>query len=199
MLASRVRITRAIREVARLVWHWRPLMLIDVNLLLEYTEWERQQWHEWLRQHGDRILLTSTGANSDTRFETVGDLIRHVFSAEKRYIERLSDKPLTDTATISTENIEALFNFGRESRKALREFIEALPAHEWDAPRDYVMMNHPIRATPKKFVIHVLLHEIRHWAQIATLLRQNGLKSDFHDFLFSPALGGDARREQAKA
>jgi uncharacterized damage-inducible protein DinB len=173
-------------------------MLIDVNLLLEYTDWERQKWHESLLQRGDRILLTSTGANSDTRFETVGDLIRHIFSAEKRYVKRLSDKPLTDTASISTEKIEVLFNLGQESRKALREFIETLPAHEWDAPREYMMMNHPIRATPKKFVIHVLLHEIRHWAQIATLLRQNGLKGDFHDFLFSPALGGDARREPAK-
>ena len=174
-------------------------MLIDVNLLLEYTDWERQKWHESLLQRGDRILLTSTGANSDTRFETVGDLIRHIFSAEKRYVERLSDKPLTDTGSISTEKIEVLFNLGQESRKALREFIEALPAQQWDAPREYMMMNHPIRATPKKFIIHVLLHEIRHWAQIATLLRQNGLKGDFHDFLFSPALGGDARVGQVNA
>jgi uncharacterized damage-inducible protein DinB len=173
-------------------------MLIDVNLLLEYTDWERQKWHESLHQRGDRILLTSTGANGDTRFETVGDLIRHIFSAEKRYVERLSDKPLTDTVSISAEKIEVLFNLGQESRKALREFIGTLPAEQWDAPREYMMMNHPIRATPKKFVIHVLLHEIRHWAQIATLLRQNGLKGDFHDFLFSPALGGDARQEQAK-
>jgi len=174
-------------------------MLIDLNLLLEYTDWERQKWHESLLQRGDRVLLTSTGANSDTRFETVGDLIRHIFSAEMRYVERLSDKPLTDTASISTEKIEVLFNLGQESRRALREFIETLPAQQWDAPREYMMMNHPIRATPKKFIIHVLLHEIRHWAQIATLLRQNGLKGDFHDFLFSPALGGDARREPAKA
>ena len=174
-------------------------MLIDLNLLLDYTDWERQKWHDWLRQHGDRVLVTSTGPNSDARFETLGDLVRHIFSAEKRYVERLSDKPLSDTASIPTENIEALFNFGQESRKALREFIDTLPAQQWDAPRDYVMMNHPIRATPKKFVINVLLHEIRHWAQIATLVRQNGLKGDFHDFLFSPALGGDARREQTKA
>ena len=173
-------------------------MLIDLNLLLEYTDWERQKWHESLHQRGDRILLTSTGANSDTRFETVGDLIRHIFSAEKRYVERLSDKPLTDTTSISAEKIEVLFNLGQESRKALRELIGTLPAEQWDAPREYMMMNHPIRATPKKFVVHVLLHEIRHWAQIATLLRQNGLKGDFHDFLFSPALGGDARLEQAK-
>ena len=174
-------------------------MLVDVDVLLQYTDWERLKWHEALLQRGDRILLTSTGANSDTRFETVGDLIRHIFSAEKRYVERLSDKPLTDTGSISTEKIEVLFNLGQESRKALREFIEALPAQQWDVPREYVMMNHPIRATPKKFIIHVLLHEVRHWAQIATLLRQNGLKGDFHDFLFSPALGGDARREPAKA
>jgi uncharacterized damage-inducible protein DinB len=174
-------------------------MLIDLNLLLEYTDWERQKWHESLRQHGDRILLTTTGANSDARFETVGDLVRHIFSAEKRYVERLSDKPLTDTASVSTENLEQLFQFGEESRKALREFIEGLPAQQWDAPREFVMANHPIRATPKKLLIHVLLHEIRHWAQIATLLRQNGLKGEFHDFLFSPALGGDARLEQVKA
>lgn len=174
-------------------------MLIDLNVLLEYTDWERQKWHELLRKHGDRILLTSTGANSEARFETLGDLVRHIFSAEKRYVERLSDKPLTDTAAISTENIEGLFTFGQQSRKALREFIDGLPAEQWDAPREYSMMNHPIRATPKKFIIHVLLHEIRHWAQIATLLRQNGLKADFHDFLFSPALGGDARRQQAQA
>jgi hypothetical protein len=77
-------------------------------------------------------------------------------------VERLSDKPLTDTTSIPTENIEVLFQFGQESRKALREFIQALPPQEWDASRDYVMMNHPIRATPKKFIIHVLLHEIRH-------------------------------------
>lgn len=174
-------------------------MLINLNVLLEYTDWERQKWRESLLQHGDRILLTTTGANSDARFETVGDLIRHIFSAEKRYVERLSEEPLTDTASLPTENIKLLFKFGEESRKALREFIKALPAQQLDVPRDYTMANHPIRATPKKFIIHVLLHEIRHWAQIATLLRQNGLKGEFHDFLFSPALGGDARLQQTKA
>jgi uncharacterized damage-inducible protein DinB len=91
-------------------------MLIDLNVLLEYTDWERQKWRESLREHGDRILLTTTGANSDARFETVGDLIRHIFSAEKRYVERLSDKPLTDTASLPTENIEVLF----KARKAAR-------------------------------------------------------------------------------
>ena len=174
-------------------------MLIDLSLLVEYTDWERHQWHDFLRQHGDQVLKISAGPHGDGRFETVGDLVRHIFSAETRYTERLSDKPLTDTVSIPTDNIEALFRFGQQSRTALKEFVETLPTREWDAPRDYVMANNPIRATPKKFIIHILVHEIRHWAQIATVLRMDGLKGDFHDFLFSPVLGGDARRDPAKA
>ena len=50
-------------------------------------------------------------------------------------------------------------------------------------------------ASPRKIVTHVLLHEVRHWAQIATLFRLNGLKVDFHDSLFSPMTGGELRRE----
>jgi uncharacterized damage-inducible protein DinB len=57
-------------------------------------------------------------------------------------------------------------------------------------------MNSILKATPKKIVTHVLLHEIRHWAQIATLLRLTGVTDDFHDFLFSPAMGGELRRGQ---
>jgi hypothetical protein len=41
--------------------------------------------------------------------QTVGNVVIHIFSAEKRYIERLSDKPLTDTALIPSDNLEALF------------------------------------------------------------------------------------------
>jgi uncharacterized damage-inducible protein DinB len=57
--------------------------------------------------------------------------------------------------------------------------------------RDFKILSYSLSASPKKIVVHVLMHEIRHWAQIATLLRLNGFKGDFHDFLFSPVLGGE--------
>ena len=60
-------------------------------------------------------------------------------------------------------------------------------------------MNIIVTATPKKIVTHIMFHEIRHWAQIATLWRLNGLKEDFHDFLFSPVMGGELRRETQTA
>ena len=53
-----------------------------------------------------------------------------------------------------------------------------------------------LESTPRKIVVHVVMREIRHWAQIATLFRLHGLSDRFHDFLFSPVLGGELRTRQ---
>jgi uncharacterized damage-inducible protein DinB len=106
---------------------------------------------------------------------------------------------LTDTSTVSTEKIDEIFRFGAESRSELREFIATSPHDQWDVPQEFKIINSSISATPRKIVMHVVLHEVRHWAQVATLLRLNGLPGDFHDFLFSPVMGGEIKREQSKA
>lgn len=165
-----------------------------LNELIEYTDWERGLWHEWFLRHGDSVLATSAGPHGDGRFQTVGDLVRHIFSAEKRYIDRLSNRPLTDAASIPNGSVEELFEFGRQSRADLKQFVAALPAQEWDRSQEMSLMNNVLVVTPRKIIVHVLMHEVRHWAQIGTLLRLNGLKGEFHDFLFSPVLGGKLTR-----
>jgi uncharacterized damage-inducible protein DinB len=159
-----------------------------LTALVDYTDWERGKWHEWLRQQGDSVLDMGAGPHGDGRFERVGDLVKHIFSAEKRYTERLSGRPLTDPAAIPNGPVEALFHFGRQSRTEFKAFLAILPAAEWDVPAEFTILGHTIQATPRKIVMHVLTHEIRHWAQIATLLRLNGLKGELHDLLFSPVL-----------
>ena len=163
--------------------------------LIDYTDWEREKWHVRLGQKGSDVLQTGVGAHSDGRFGNVGELVRHIFSAEKRYVERLLDRPLTDTGSVPADNLEALFQLGNESRRELKDFVEAFPAEKWDVPFEFKLMNSVLRVTPKKIIVHVLVHEMRHWAQIATLLRLNGMTGEFHDFLFSTAMGGEPRRE----
>lgn len=163
---------------------------LSLSDLMDYTDWERQKWHERLRQQGDAVLKTSIGPHGDGRFATVGDLVRHIFSAERRYVERLLNRPLTDTGSVPADNLKAVFQFGDESRKDLKKFVEEFPAEAWDVPFEFKLMNSVLRVTPKKIIVHVLVHEMRHWAQIATLLRLNGMTGEFHDFLFSPAMGG---------
>jgi uncharacterized damage-inducible protein DinB len=163
--------------------------------LIDYTGWERGLWYEWLRQRGDQVLAISAGPHGDGRFQVIGDIIRHIFSAEKRYIERLLNQPLTDPAAIPNNSIEVLFDFGRQSRQNLNSFVEHFPAQEWDGFREFPLMNSILKATPKKIIVHTLMHEIRHWAQIGTLLRLQGLTGEFHDFLFSPVLGGEMKKQ----
>ena len=69
-------------------------MQIDVDVLIGYTDWERQKWHDWL-EHQSEALKTSMGPHGDD--QTVGDVVKHIFSAEKRYIERLSDRYRLDS------------------------------------------------------------------------------------------------------
>jgi uncharacterized damage-inducible protein DinB len=171
---------------------------LSLTDLMDYTDWERQKRHEWMRQQGDQILAVSAGPNGD-RFQTVGDLVKHIFSAEKRYMERLAGKPMTDTTSLPNDNLEALFQFGRESRNSLKEFVETFPPDKWDVPQEQNLVVAVITVTPRKSVTHILLHETRHWAQIGAMLRMAGHKGDFYDFLFCPAMGGIVRHQQGTA
>ncbi|MGA8145191.1 MAG: DinB family protein [Candidatus Acidiferrales bacterium] len=167
---------------------------LSLSELIEYTDWERGKWHESLRRLGDAVLALEVGTHGDGRFKTLGDLLRHIFSAEKRYIDRLSNRPLTDAASISNTDLQALFDFGNQSRSDLKGFVSTFPDQAWDVPQEIALMNNSLSVTPKKIVAHILLHEIRHWAQIGTLLRLNAMPGEFHDFLFSPVLGGEIGR-----
>jgi uncharacterized damage-inducible protein DinB len=163
-----------------------------------YTGWEREKWRCWFKEHGDEPLRISAGPHGDGRFETIGDVVRHIFGAEKRYVERLSGLPLTDLATIPNDSAETLFQFAHTSRKELKEFVGKFAAGEWDVEQElkFPNLNMVARATPKKIVLHVLMHEIRHWAQIATMLRLNGLVDQWHDLIVSPVMGGGFSRSQ---
>jgi uncharacterized damage-inducible protein DinB len=162
--------------------------MLDYDHLLDYTEWQRQRWHEWFASEGPDALSGSTGPHGDGRLNTIGEIVRHIFSAEKLYVERLNDQPLTNTAVLPADDVEVLFAFGRDSRAALRGFVSSLPAEQLDVSRDLLIGDTIRRLTPRKILAHIVLHEIRHWAQVATLLRLQGKRVDFHDFLRSPVM-----------
>lgn len=164
---------------------------VGLDVLMAYTEWERDQWYAWFQQYRSPALATTVGPHADGRFATVGALVRHIFSAETRYIDRLSERPLTDTASVPSDDVDALFAFARQSRQGLRAFCDAFPATAWDLPQELPVGSHLFVATPRKVVLHLLVHEVKHWAQVATLLRLQGLKGGFRDVLFSPILGRD--------
>src|SRR5579872_5237349 len=98
-------------------------MAIQLNVedLIEYTDWERGKWREFLQARGDQVLKIGVGSNGDGRFQLVGDIVRHIFSAEARYIDRLRERELTDTSRVANDTVDGLFEFGARSRTQLKE------------------------------------------------------------------------------
>ena len=160
---------------------------LDLHDLLSYTTWQRGLWQAWFEKQGPAALAVTTGPHGDGRFPRIGGLIRHIFSAELRYAERITRVPLTDTASVSTDDATALFQFGAMSRARFVHLIGTLPAAQWDVPLDFPLLNSTVRASPRKIVLHVLTHEIRHWAQVATLLRLQGQTGDRQDLSSVPS------------
>jgi uncharacterized damage-inducible protein DinB len=157
----------------------------EIGYLLDYTEWDRVQWESWFRSQGRDVFLLDLGANGDGRIATVGELVRHIFSAEQRYVDRIQERPITDTSTVPTDSVEPLFDFGRQTRQDLRGLVDSFPAERWDQPREVKIGTHERVITPRTMLVQSVTHEIRHWAQLATLLRLAGRPTGTHDFLLS--------------
>lgn len=163
--------------------------------LLEYTDWDRVQWESLLTEEGNTILSTDLGPGTGGRMNTIGELIRHIFSAEARYVDRLLGRQPSDTSTIGTGDVKVLFDFGRTSRAGLADFLDGQSGTTLGESVEFEVLNtYRIEASVEKVICHVLLHEIRHWAQVATLLRFRGISCGFRDFLVSPVMGGSFRR-----
>ena len=166
--------------------------------LLAYSDWERDVWHRWFRENGPGALAVDLGPNSTGRIQNVGELVRHIFSAEKRYVERCLQSPLTDTSAIAADDVDALFAFGIESRRALRELLASFPDSEWEAPREMSFGTYSRQVTPRKMILQAVTHELRHWAHVAAFVRQAGYKPGFHDLIASPLFDPAVSVSEAK-
>jgi uncharacterized damage-inducible protein DinB len=88
--------------------------------------------------------------------------------------------------------LDALFDLHLQAMEIFRNLLAA-PEPTWS---DTYQLNYDWvppeqrTASRRKIAAHALFHGQRHWAQLATLLRNAGYPAKFRgDLLFSPALG----------
>lgn len=159
-------------------------MDIKIQELIAYTDWERNRWREWFSNMGKAVLEVPTGGE---RHKTVADLLKHVFASELRYVQRFRSEPLTPYNQIPTDSVEALFETGYDSRAALKEFVGK--TRDWNQEYELSVLDYRVKAPIRKFIINILIHEIRHWAQVPVLLRLAGYEDlADHDFINSDAI-----------
>jgi uncharacterized damage-inducible protein DinB len=123
------------------------------------------------------------------RLPTVGKLIDHIFLAERRNLQRVTGDPLTESTGLTGNNVIPVFDYGASVRRELEQFVSTLEDGEADEPQSFVIRDQTFRVSVRKVLFHILVHETRHWAQIALAVRLAGFEPPGnHDLLFSRAL-----------
>ena len=161
-------------------------MNITFAELLRFTQEERDKWRAYFIAHPDAVEVE---VQPGGRFATVGSLVDHIFLVERRHLQRLMNEPVDTKTGLSGHHAPPLFDYGASVRRELEQYVSDLDDYAADEPRTITVASGDAVLTPRKLLFHCLLHETRHWAQIALSLRRAGLEPPGnHDLFYSKAL-----------
>jgi uncharacterized damage-inducible protein DinB len=164
-------------------------MQVGVSLkeLLDWNNESSVQWKIHLETNPS-ILELPCDIGGTTN---VQGFVRHIWIVELRWAQRLAGLPVLDREKAPIGPLDALYQFHREAMEIFRNLLVA-PEQEWNEIYELDLKNIPEewkKQTRRKVAAHSLFHSQRHWAQLATLVRQAGLPAGFHgDLLFSSAM-----------
>lgn len=155
---------------------------LTLDELLAWTDEERAKWEPWFTQRPESLSLVLKG----DRFGTIAGLVGHIFEAEQRQTHRLAGTAVPERKDPVGGTTPDLFAAGRRSRASFRDAVARLGDADWRAPLTFDTVTGPITVTKRKLALHLPLHEVRHWAQIARTVREHDLAPPGkHDLMFS--------------
>lgn len=160
---------------------------LTIDELLAWTAEERAKWLPWLKDHP---LALDVVVQPGGRFPTVASLLEHIFLVEVRHTRRLQGLELPGHTGVDVGDIDGLFAYGERGRDGVHRYLTTLSAEAAAMPREVVVQSGgSFSMTPRKLIFHMSLHEVRHWAQIASAVRFAGLTPPGdHDLFYSNAL-----------
>lgn len=163
-------------------------LAITLEEFLDYTSGERAKWERWFGSQPAAALAAPV--QRDGRFPTLWQLIDHIFLVERRHTQRLrNESPLIEKTGVSEPDGAGLFAFGRAARENLTTVLRSMTEAEAAAVREFNVQGKIYSLTSRKLAFHILMHEVRHWAQIATAVHNAGFPPPGeHDLFFSEAM-----------
>src|SRR5688572_733643 len=158
---------------------------IRLEELLDYSDHERAKWKDWVAADPSRLQLPFQHGG---RFPTIGSLLDHVFLAERRHLARLQGATPPDITGIPAGDWEALFEYASLVRAELRRYAGDLDAELGAATLTFSVQTGTFTMTRRKLAVHVVMHEVRHLAQVAYAVRAAGLEPPgAHDLFYCAA------------
>jgi uncharacterized damage-inducible protein DinB len=162
------------------------MLSIAFDELLRYTNAERDKWRTWFVSNAAAMDAPVQPAG---RLPTVGKLIDHIFLVERRHLQRLTGDRPSESTGLTGNNAPPLFDYGASVRRELEQYVAEQDDEVAEQVRTFEVRERSWLMTPRKLLFHILLHEIRHWAQIALAVRLAGFEPPGdHDLFYSRAI-----------
>jgi uncharacterized damage-inducible protein DinB len=152
--------------------------------ILAWNDKTAQGWRKLLTTHPE--LLTRPCDIAGTR--SIAELLQHIVAAQLRYAERLAGLPISDYASIPFDSVDSIYAVHDRAAAIFRQLFTSKDI-DWNEPIDFTTRTMgSLRSDRKTILFHALLHSIRHYAQLASLVRHCGVKPDWPmDYLFMHA------------
>ena len=152
--------------------------------MLDYSDHERRRWKAWFAADPARLQLPFQPGQ---RFATTWDLLNHLFLVERRHLARLQGSTPPDSTGVAAGDVTALFDYADLVRADLRTYIAETPQERAAEAFTFTIPNGTYTMSRQKLIVSILLHEVRHLAQLAYCARAAGLEPPGeHDYLFGP-------------
>ena len=136
--------------------------------LLSYSDHERAKWRAWLEADPSRLSLP---VQDGGRFPTIGSLLDHMFLVERRHLARMEGATPPDSTGVAAGDVKGLFEYGELVRADFTRFVSTLDDATAAQRFTFTIPTGPQTMSRRKLATHVVLHEVRHLAQIALAAR----------------------------
>lgn len=159
-------------------------LTISAESLLTWNDATAQHWRDFILANPIILTLPCDIRNS----ATIADTLRHIVAVELRYAQRLTGLPESPYEEIPKDTINSLIAAHNLALEMVRNLL-AHPTYDWSTELTFDTISlGRLRASRETILIHLTLHSIRHYAQLATLVRQQGFKPTWPmDYLFTAA------------
>lgn len=165
-----------------------PSVGISFADLLRYEESEAMKWRAWLEAQPSDVLDVPFG-DAARRMGNVREMIWHIFITEWVYTCVLNGEPYDGWDQFKRDSVSELFAIGDRARAGLRKHLANATDADMASSLTLSAGGFTVSGSARKFLTHACVHGLRHWAQIATVLRQNGHETDWpHDFVLSDVI-----------
>jgi uncharacterized damage-inducible protein DinB len=156
--------------------------------LLRYSESEALRWRSWFEAQPADVLDLPFG-DTARRMGNVREMIWHIFITEWVYACVLNGEPYDRWDQFKSHSVAELFEIGERARAGLWKYLAT--ANEAGMATELTLSGggFTIGGSARKFLTHTFVHSLRHWAQLATVLRQNGRETSWpHDFVLTDVI-----------